>query len=63
MRLSYSLNMIYEKRTSVAAPSSSLYPMLSKISCMAVKSFLAQASPSGDRLGKAAAPCGIPINT
>ena len=50
-----------KKGTSVAAPSSSLYPSFSTISCMAVRSVLRHASPSGER-GVVEALLGIPIS-
>nr|GMD73332.1 uncharacterized protein LOC109163760 [Ipomoea batatas] len=40
-----------ETPTSLATPSSSLYPVVSRISWMAVRSTLEQASPRGDNLG------------
>lgn len=53
---------IIDRRTSVAAPPSSLYPSASKISWIAVKSVFKQASPSGDR-GIVSPSDDIPINT
>lgn len=50
------------EQTSFVNPSSSLYPRFSKISCIAVESFLEQASPKGDR-GDKEALWGIPIST
>ena len=48
--------------TSLVTPSSSLYPSLSKISSIAVRSFLEQASPRGDR-GDTEPLWGRPIRT
>lgn len=53
-------------QTSLAIPSSSLYPIFSSISCIAVRSTLKHASPKGVKDNcwvDDVVSCGIPINT